>query len=84
MKFYWVEQGVVLGNKIKVQGERLICVNQELKSQKSDHKRKQKLLVNAQCPELKNRQLSFRKRHVQLLSCSGKVLVNFDHFFLRF
>ena len=43
MKFYWVEQGVVLRNKIKVQGERLICVNQELKSQKSDHKRKQKL-----------------------------------------
>ena len=35
MKFYWVEQGVVLGNKIKVQGERLICVNQELKSRKS-------------------------------------------------
>lgn len=64
MKFYWVEQGVVLGNKIKVQGERLICVNQELKSQKSDHKRKQKLLVNTQCPELKNRQLSFRKTHV--------------------
>ena len=48
MQFYWVEQGVVLGKKVKVQGERLICVNQVLKGQKSDHKRKQKLLVNAQ------------------------------------
>ena len=53
MLFYWVEQGVVLGNKIKVQKGILICVNQALKGQKSDHKRKQKLLVNAQCPELK-------------------------------
>ena len=47
MLFYWVEQGVVLGNKIKVQKGILICVNQALKGQKSDHKRKQKLLVNA-------------------------------------
>lgn len=83
MLFYWVEQGVVLDNKINVQEGRLICVNQVQRDQKSDDKPKQKLLLNAQCPELKNRQLSFRKRHVQLLSCIAKVLVNFDHFFLR-
>ena len=44
MQFYWVEQGVVLRNKIKVQGERLICVNQALKVQKSDHKMEAKTI----------------------------------------